>query len=189
MMSTIPSNKGPGIDLVSDIVAAWPETAYPGDEMFGDCWCEECADAVNRLRGKSWMEIGPEDAFCDGGSLSGDSFAYYLPGLMIQALIHGEDCVYHGPIYMNFVVWENSPARDIARVRDSVAAYTPAQRDALMRFIDVAGLSEFSEPTSIDAARKTVATGEPVRVDHDVWLAWYLRKEKEIRAARERRDP
>lgn len=175
-------------DLIRQIKEAWPELPYPGDQMFGDCWCEECQDSVHRIRGKSWMEIGPEDAFCDGGSLFGDSFAYYLPGLMIQALIHGDDCHYWGPIYMKFVVWESSHAGDISQVRDLVATYTPAQRDAMVRFIDAAGLSEVCEPMSIDAARRTVATGEPVRVDQDAWRSWYARKSDEIHASPKRGD-
>lgn len=184
-------------DLLKEIRAAFPASAYPGDAtLLGDCRCEECEWSVHNLRGKSWMQLLIEDMDGEGNMLSHEAFRYYLPGLLCLAVQHPVESMLECVIIERLSVFlQQRPAKaeavtetvcqltpmqpdhanqldKVDSVTETVRQLTPMQRGAVERFLRWVGGSDLHAPIVIEAALQTVRDGRVARFDIEEVMRW-----------------
>lgn len=70
-------------NLQQAIFEEFPNVPYPGDSALSGCWCEECADGMAPLRGKSLWEVNYCDLFGETGPRWRSAFRVYFPVLLL----------------------------------------------------------------------------------------------------------
>lgn len=154
------------MDLLAEIRAAFPVTPYPGDQVLSDCWCEECAWAVHRLRGKSWkrVKLGDFNA-SDGGRLSNQSFRYYLPAMLSFAVQYPDELHFASEITARLTTI--APASDdrIQTFQQSLNGLSKRQRKTLVYFFEWLRAQGWQSSLLIDTAISAISGNEIVPVE------------------------
>src|SRR5262249_27728071 len=141
----------------SQIRAAFPSVPYPGDHILSNCWCDECAWSVRKLRGKSWKKLRLEDlGSSDGGAMSPRGFRYFLPGLLCLAVQHPESDA-GSEIVGGLVVSdaEHSP-KAIDLRNQTLVGLSLRQRRVILEFLLWLGKQKWTAPILFEAAIKNV---------------------------------
>jgi hypothetical protein len=141
------------MDLLAEIRAAFPVTPYPGDCVLSDCWCEECAWEVRRLRGKSWKQAKIEDFNAsDGGRLSRQSFRYYLPSMLSFAVQYPDELHFASEINARFTAIAPASDDQIQMVQQNLNGLSKHQRTTLVSFFEWLREQSWQSSLLIDAA-------------------------------------
>lgn len=160
------------MELLAEIRAAFPATAYPGDAVLSDCWCEECKGKYRNLRGKSWKQLRLDDFNSEEIPLSDDAFRYYLPGLLCLAVQHPDEDNLGATIHSRFIVSDLDSPEKVREVLAMVSHFSLRQRRALELFFQWLGSSKCYCSLTVDAALVAVRDNRVEPYSHEALMTW-----------------